>query len=406
MLLYGCLINDPFVMCSVTLGLPANYFAVSSALSILGKTGKGSNNETTWKLEYIIVGGMMVWIIVAFVTGSIFPAALSGNDKGASIQVVGYVCIITITLYYLAPLSALGEIIKNRDAAGLYMPMVIMNMLTSTTWAAYGFIFIGDVVVYAPNMLAMLISAAQVYLKLTYPSIDPTKLQRRMTVDSTTEGSAPEPYRHRAGTITQEILCADGTIGVIEFTEEEAATRQRRSTTVTSIAERVLDVLDIVGPPRLPLDEAADGVFSDPRSRAGSEDSRMKSGVMSPSGGSRSRAGSVNWARRRGASDAVPPSTLPAISEEESGYSYGRSSAMYVTDATGLRDEQGKGGAEASAGNRVDAGVRSDLQAPLLDAQSPSSSFLQSISGFITKSRSRSATTTSKSSAKQEDTQE
>eukprot|EP00428_Durinskia_dybowskii_P063287 CAMPEP_0170372028 /NCGR_PEP_ID=MMETSP0117_2-20130122/9338_1 /TAXON_ID=400756 /ORGANISM="Durinskia baltica, Strain CSIRO CS-38" /LENGTH=116 /DNA_ID=CAMNT_0010626867 /DNA_START=48 /DNA_END=395 /DNA_ORIENTATION=+ len=62
MLLYGCLINDPFVMCSVTLGLPANYFAVSSALSILGKTGKGSNNETTWKLEYIIVGGMMVWI--------------------------------------------------------------------------------------------------------------------------------------------------------------------------------------------------------------------------------------------------------------------------------------------------------------------------------------------------------
>jgi uncharacterized protein with PQ loop repeat len=222
-MLYGCLSKNPFLMASVTLGLPINYFALSSALSILGKTGKGSNNLTSWKLEYIVLGGIMLWIAVAFVAGAILPAVYSGDVAAMSLTIVGYVCITTCMLYYLAPLSVLMEIIKNKDAAGLHTPMVVMNLITSTFWSIYGFAFVGDPVVYAPNMFAMLISGAQMYLKCTFPSIDPSKLQRRMTVNATvgddeeTKTQDSEiPYRHRAGSITQDVLCGDGTVATIE----------------------------------------------------------------------------------------------------------------------------------------------------------------------------------------------
>ena len=52
----------------------------------------------------------------------------------------------------------------------------------------------------------------------------------------------------------QEVVCGDGTVGVIAFEEEEVVARNQRSNTLTSIAEIVLDSIDFVGPVRHPAD--------------------------------------------------------------------------------------------------------------------------------------------------------
>jgi uncharacterized protein with PQ loop repeat len=266
-MLYGCLIRDPFLMCSVTVGLPANYFAVSSALSILGKTGKGSNTETRGMFDTIILIGFSVWMWVAFAAGAVGPAVYPEAASATSVSIVGYTCIATCMLYYFAPLTVLMEIIKNKDAAGLYMPMVVMNLITSTVWAAYGFIFIGDAVVYAPNMFAVILSACQLYLKCAYPSSDASDRAKgddgTVTDDDEETKADTVSHRPRSGSLTQEVLCGDGTVAVIEFTEEEAATRQRSSSsTLSTIAEKVLDVVDLVGPRRLPLEYLESGVMT------------------------------------------------------------------------------------------------------------------------------------------------
>ena len=391
-------------MSSVTLGLPINFFAVSSALGILGKTGKGSNNHTSWKLEYIVLGGLMMWTVVAFICGAIYPAIYGDNIGNKSISIVGNLCLVTTLLYYIAPLSVLLEIIKNKDAAGLYGPMIIMNLITSTAWAAYGYVFIGDVVIYSPNMFAMLISCLQLYLKLSYPSIDPTKLQRRMTIDYSNEGEdakEPEPYRYRAGTITQDILCGDGTIAVVEFTEQEAVTRNRRSSTVTSIAERVLDVLDIIGPRRLPAEAAVELPFI--RS-GGSDDGSIStgSGTGSTTGGegdfSFLRSPRGGRGRRRSVSGtAMPPAPmgmLPVITEDGAGS--GSGGGVHSGDDSdhhsptkdgyvrGLYDlERGAGGEE---------GVGHESPHTALLPEPPSTSLLQTITGAVQSAvRSRSS---------------
>eukprot|EP00428_Durinskia_dybowskii_P075837 CAMPEP_0170400168 /NCGR_PEP_ID=MMETSP0117_2-20130122/24356_1 /TAXON_ID=400756 /ORGANISM="Durinskia baltica, Strain CSIRO CS-38" /LENGTH=496 /DNA_ID=CAMNT_0010656903 /DNA_START=29 /DNA_END=1519 /DNA_ORIENTATION=+ len=411
-MLYGTLIKDPFVMCSVTLGLPANYFAISSALSILGKTGKGSENHTTWKLEYVVVSGLAMWIFVAFVVGAILPAIVDGDVGDLAINIVGYVCIATCLLYYLAPLSVLMEIIKNKDAAGLYTPMVVMNLLTSTTWAAYGFIFIGDVVVYSPNMFAMLISCAQLYLKFAYPSIDPTKLQRRMTVDNGTDSGEPEPYRHRTGTIVQDVLCGDGTIGVIEFTEEEAATRMRRSSTVASFAERLLDVIDIVGPRRIPIESSSESQGPNSSGSSDGDSSSVWNGRANVrmrvntsdgdlSASSRSRSGTIG--RQRMGSEPIGVS-LPAIAEEggiseEHHVSSGDEEVGADVGSSYTYGQREAGGVGVGVGAlRNDALPGVDDTVALLPQEDQSGSILKSLSGLadtVYGVRSRSSTRTS-----------
>jgi hypothetical protein len=77
----------------------------------------------------------------------------------------------------------------------------------------------------------------------------------------------------------------------LQVTEEEA-TRQRRSSTVTAIAERVLDALDFVGPRRLSDDEVESatglvpGSLSPRRARrgSGSADSAESGGALSSLG--------------------------------------------------------------------------------------------------------------------------
>ncbi len=271
-MLYGSLNGDPFVMASVTLGLPINYFALSSAFGILGKSGKVADNTTSWRLDCVVLGGIAAWIVVAFVIGAILPHVVADEQKAnVATSIVGFTACATCMIYYISPLTVLMEIVREKDAAGLYLPMIIMNLITSISWSAYGFIYIGDVVVYGPNLFAVLLSTAQLTLKCVYPSVDSSKLQRKLTVvemanefdqgDEEAKESYEEiprgPCQHlrgRAGTLVQEVVCGDGIVGVIAFEEEEVVARNHRSNTLTSIAEIVLDSIDFVGPARHPAD--------------------------------------------------------------------------------------------------------------------------------------------------------
>ena len=90
--LYGSLNGDPFVMASVSLGLPINYFALSSAFGILGKNGKVSDSTTSWRLDCVVFGGIAAWVVVAFVIGAIRCKEQKAN---VATSIVGFTACAT-----------------------------------------------------------------------------------------------------------------------------------------------------------------------------------------------------------------------------------------------------------------------------------------------------------------------
>lgn len=395
-------------MASVTLGVPINYFAVSSALGILGKSGKVSDNDTSWRLDCIILGGVGMWVVVAFTIGAILPLLVDEDKKnGVALSILGYVACATCMFYYLSPLTVLMEIIKTKDAAGLYTPMIVMNLITSAMWGAYGFIFIGDVVVYGPNLFAVLLSGVQLGIKCCYPSIDASTLQRKLTVvemvDDFVHGDEeakeafmedPRPLRGRAGTLTQNIICGDGTVGVIAFNEEEVVARNHRSNTLTSVAELVLDTIDLVGPRRHPADvvevhtspddpSQSRGVRSTravsftpsfamaPRHRmtvnTGSSGSSSPSNRSTRSASPSAAAAATSRSRRRSQSTEM----LPQIAEEGAANATSDEAPMESYFYGGVA---GGGGSGSSSDEASTSSRRRAPSAPLLPTGAPSSS--------------------------------
>lgn len=186
-MIYGCVIGNSYLMCSVTLGLPVNFFAVSTALRILGSktiSGKAQEDEFivngikpidfAWQVEMIVLGGLGIWILVAFIVGSVLPSAMS-DPRSISLNLVGNICCTTSILYYVSPLSVLLDIVRKRDAASIHGPLVTLNLVASTMWAAYGLFYMNDVNVYAPNMTAMAFSVTQLSIKAYFPSHKDTK---------------------------------------------------------------------------------------------------------------------------------------------------------------------------------------------------------------------------------------
>ena len=185
-MIYGCVIKNPYIMCSVTLGLPVNYYAVSTAMKILGNKNTSllqqihdndNNNDKdkpidfALQIETIILCGIILWILVAFIIGSILPIILNSNDSyNISIQLIGNVCCTTSILYYISPLSVILDIINRKDARGLHSPLIILNLIATTMWSAYGLFYMNDVNIYAPNILAMCFSITQLLIKFYYPS--------------------------------------------------------------------------------------------------------------------------------------------------------------------------------------------------------------------------------------------
>jgi uncharacterized protein with PQ loop repeat len=241
-MIYGCVIHNPYLMCSVVMGIMVNFYAVCTALVILGKNqyqqqrssqnllrrrnaekspsspdwaGMESGGQMSYQLaqeeqkdefheqellvdalvgvsgsenggggaahisgsaaslrqqvETILLGGIAIWILLGFLIGSILPSFNVPTDT--AIFIMGNVCCAICILYYVSPLSVLMEIIRKKDAAGLHQPMIALNLVASTMWAAYGLLYMNDVNVYAPNAVAMAFSVSQLWIKACYPSV-------------------------------------------------------------------------------------------------------------------------------------------------------------------------------------------------------------------------------------------
>ena len=69
-----------------------------------------------------------------------------------------------------SPLSSISSVIAERDASSIYAPMTAAQCANGTLWTLYGLFGVGDVFVWGPNLVGLLLGLAQLALKLVFPS--------------------------------------------------------------------------------------------------------------------------------------------------------------------------------------------------------------------------------------------
>jgi solute carrier family 50 protein (sugar transporter) len=92
-------------------------------------------------------------------------AILLGPSRHSKIAAV--VANIFTLAFYSAPLSAVGQIIRTKDASPLYPPMVVMSLVNGLLWTVYG-LAIGEMGVALPNGIGAFLSLCQLALLLSF----------------------------------------------------------------------------------------------------------------------------------------------------------------------------------------------------------------------------------------------
>ncbi len=188
--LYGSLLNDGFIIWANFPGISVLTFCVISIVSLLNLdimkleseiSGSGSSNGVTGEssnmvaklnsmksllfyTEVSLVVAPFVWGLMAYLSWVIW-----GEIRAYAVSVVGWMCLVQTLAYYVAPLTALKNVIKNKDSSSIYPPSVIANTVNCIMWAIYGVVAVHDPVVYAPNFVGLGLQVVSASLLFFYP---------------------------------------------------------------------------------------------------------------------------------------------------------------------------------------------------------------------------------------------
>lgn len=77
---------------------------------------------------------------------------------------------LILVFYFMAPLSTLLHVLRQRDSSSLVLALGIMNTLNGLLWASYGIFALEDPLVWAPNAFGAALGVIQTILKVTIPS--------------------------------------------------------------------------------------------------------------------------------------------------------------------------------------------------------------------------------------------
>jgi len=132
----------------------------------------------------VITTWVLVLSIVCFVPMS--PAKQA--------DVIGLVVNINLVIFYGAPLSTILEVLKTRNSSSIHRRTMVMSLLNSFFWLAYG-MAIKDMVIFFPNASGFLLGFIQLILCVVFSDkteIDTNAGEQLMNNDNEEENSPIE----------------------------------------------------------------------------------------------------------------------------------------------------------------------------------------------------------------------
>ena len=84
--------------------------------------------------------------------------------------ILGYWASALFVVLCASPLSTIGKVLKRKDASSIFAPATAAQCANCGLWTAYGYLGIGDVFVWGPNLTGLALGLVQLALKLVFPS--------------------------------------------------------------------------------------------------------------------------------------------------------------------------------------------------------------------------------------------
>lgn len=276
--MYSCIRQDMYLMTSNSLGVLANGYGSFTALELLAKEQK---LDVMRNMEYVLMAGLFTWVIIGYFA-AVLSAAISPNGPHLTEHILGSVCSFLSIAYYIAPLSTVREIIRTKNAASLYMPMLLMNLLTSVLWSAYGYFGANDIYLFTSNSFAFVVTTVMILVKLIYPSHLPTEIHKEEdyeltgVVDEETVSRVEKGQQRNDGDATVSHSSSSSSLSRMVYSpmynpNEETGLR-RRGSSVGDFTSKMLQAIDTPrGFSQLPSEEfkdESDSELDSPRVRS------------------------------------------------------------------------------------------------------------------------------------------
>jgi len=153
-LTYSYLKKDPFVFAANAPGLLLGIWYTMTMLR-LAPASDAKRVETT------LMCMVAIHLAASAVSAFVLP------DRAAMITLYGFVNNAILLMYYGAPLSTIGKVLKTKSAASIYFPTVLVNGLNGAFWAVYA-LAIKDKYLFIPNLIGVSLAAIQILLCLLF----------------------------------------------------------------------------------------------------------------------------------------------------------------------------------------------------------------------------------------------
>jgi solute carrier family 50 (sugar transporter) len=170
-IVYGCMLKNPYLIASVTGGSLSSLFSLSTSFYLLGKH---QHFQTMESVERILFGGLLLWILIAFLLGTI-----AATDERMSLTIVGFIACVVTVCYYYSPLSTIRMVIRTKNSSSLHFPMLVMNFIGSSIWTVYGLYAIYDPFLFIPCGLGVFFTSILLMTKVYYRQSSGSNLAKK-----------------------------------------------------------------------------------------------------------------------------------------------------------------------------------------------------------------------------------
>jgi solute carrier family 50 protein (sugar transporter) len=92
------------------------------------------------------------------------------GEQGELIResITGYLCLLTLVIFYAAPLSTLAKVLRSRDSSAFILPLAVTSALNGFIWSSFG-LYSNDPFVYGPNMVGFINGSIQIICCILFP---------------------------------------------------------------------------------------------------------------------------------------------------------------------------------------------------------------------------------------------
>lgn len=160
------LLRDYFIWFANVPGLCLAVFYALMSITILVRSNLSADHKRMNIIIGVLIFGFFLFSILGFAAGLAFVGQDDEREKAAA--VIGNTGMCFSIMYYFAPLSTALTVIRTKNSASLYAPMLALNLANALLWMCYG-LAIGEVAVFIPNILGTIVSGGCLILSFVIP---------------------------------------------------------------------------------------------------------------------------------------------------------------------------------------------------------------------------------------------